>query len=83
LRITETRPNGDVVKRDDVISIRDDLGKFVGKADGDIVDITYVLEANRKFDTWGKYQFSIEHTMPRDTVHLAMEVGMILKKTVK
>ena len=83
LRITETRPNGDVVKRDDVISVRNDNGEFVGKADGDIVDITYVLDANRKFEEWGKYQYTIEHTMPRDTVHLAMEIGMILRKTVK
>lgn len=83
VRITETRPNGDVVKRDEVIDIRDDNGDFIGKADGDIVDVTYFLDQARKFETWGKYSYKIEHTMPRDTVHLAMEIGMILKKSAK
>jgi hypothetical protein len=71
------------VKRDEVIGVRNENGDFIGKADGDIVDITYTLDRARKFETWGKYSYTVEHTMPRDTVHLAMELGMILKKTVK
>jgi gliding motility-associated lipoprotein GldH len=83
LRITETLPNGTVIKRDELIPVRTEDGKFLGKADGDIVDITYALDAAREFESWGKYRYSVEHTMPRDTVHLAMELGMILRKPVK
>jgi len=80
LRITEVQPNGDVVTRDERILVRDEAGKFEGKADGDLVDITYILDKSRNFKSWGKYKFTVEHTMPRDTVHLALEVGMVLRK---
>jgi gliding motility-associated lipoprotein GldH len=83
VRITETLPNGDLIIRDELIAVRNEQGEFIGKADGDIVDISYTLDAKRTFETWGKYQYSVEHTMPRDTVHLAMELGMILKKNNK
>ena len=80
IRVEETGPGGEVSKKDVIIPIRNENGEWTGKADGDIVDIEYALERNRTFRTWGKYSYRVTHTMPMDTVHLAMEVGLVIRK---
>ncbi|MDZ4823117.1 MAG: gliding motility lipoprotein GldH [Flavobacteriales bacterium] len=79
MRITEKDPDGSTMIRDLDFRVRDEEGKFMGDAGYDIIDLDYVLEQEKKFPILGNYTYTIEHTMPTDPVHYAMEVGLVVR----
>ncbi len=82
MKITEINPQGERTIRDVDFKVRDENGEFIGDKGFDIVDIEYVLDANKHFPTHGDYTYTIEQAMPMniETLHFAMEVGLILKE---
>lgn len=82
IKVTEINPQGERTTRDVDFKIRDENGEFIGEKGFDIVDIEYVLDANKSFPTHGDYTYVIEQAMPMniETLHFAMEVGLVLKE---
>ena len=82
MKITEINPQGERTIRDVDFKVRDENGEFIGDKGFDIVDLEYVLDVNKHFPTHGDYTYTIEQAMPMniETLHFAMEVGLILKE---
>jgi len=82
MKITEVNPAGERITRDVDFKVRDENGEFIGEKGFDIIDIEYVLDANKEFLTHGDYTYIIEQAMPPtiEKLHYAMEVGLILKE---
>lgn len=84
MKVTETSPDNNVVRRDVEIQLRDEKGEFIGEKGYDIIDIEYVLDAAKEYPMIGKYTYTIEQDMPDiDPLDFAMEVGMILRDKPK
>lgn len=82
MKVTEINPQGERTIRDVDFKVRDEKGEFIGEKGFDIIDIEYVLDANKHFPTHGDYTYIIEQAMPPtiEKLHFAMEVGLILKE---
>ena len=80
LHATETNPQGESVRRDVEVPIRDAKGDFYGEKGFDIIDIEYVIDSKKEFPTFGKYTYTLEAAMPEiDPVVYVMELGLVLR----
>lgn len=80
MKVTETGPDNQSIRRDVEIQLRDKNGEFIGEKGYDIIDIEYILDAQKEYPTIGKYTYTIEQDMPEiDPLDFAMEVGLILR----
>jgi gliding motility-associated lipoprotein GldH len=80
VRINETDPEGQVIIRDLDFAVRGEDGEPLGEPAYDIMDLTVSVDREKKFPVLGTYTYSVAHIMPVDTVHYAMEVGLVLRK---
>ncbi len=80
VRIKETDPEGQVIIRDLDFAVRGEDGEPLGEPAYDIMDLTVPVDREKKFPVLGTYIYSVAHIMPVDTVHYAMEVGLVLRK---
>lgn len=62
------------------LSVRDEDGKYVGDAAGDIWDSEHLVIPEIKFNLPGVYKYEVTHDMPVKNVVFAMEIGMIVAK---
>ncbi len=84
LHVTETNPQGESVRRDVEVPIRNANGDFYGEKGFDIIDIEYVIDTKKEFPTFGKYTYTLEAAMPEiDPVVYVMELGFILRDVQK
>lgn len=84
LHVTETNPQGESVRRDVEVPIRNANGDFYGEKGFDIIDIEYVIDTKKEFPTFGKYTYTLEAAMPEiDPVVYVMELGFILRDIQK
>jgi gliding motility-associated lipoprotein GldH len=80
LHVTETNPQGESVRRDLEVPIRDAKGDFYGEKGFDIIDIEYVIDSGKEFPTFGQYTYTLEAAMPEiDPVVYIMELGLVLR----
>lgn len=80
VKITETSPSGNLLVNEYELKIREENGDYIGEAALDIWDSEHQIETGKKYEEKGTYTYSIEHNMPSDPVHFAMEIGVILDK---
>jgi len=80
--ITKTLPNGDSYTKDAEFRVVDENNNYIGSAGGDIWDLENIFAENEYLEK-GKYQFIIEQDMGTDPVIVVMEIGLIVKKSVK
>ena len=78
VKVTETSPSGKEMVKEYELKIRDDNGDYLGEAGYDIWDSEHIVEANKKYEETGTYIYVLEHNMPKDPLHFAMEIGLIL-----
>jgi gliding motility-associated lipoprotein GldH len=84
LKITETDPTGEKIRRDVDIAIRDAKGEFIGDKGFDIIDLEYVLDASKQYPQFGKYSYEIEQDMPDvDPLEFVMEIGLKVRDVPK
>lgn len=81
VKITEKSPSGKETQKEYTVKIKDENGNYIGDPGYDIWDSEHLIEANKKFHETGTYTYKIEHMMPKDPLHFAMEIGLILDKT--
>lgn len=79
--ITEKSPQGETTIPMD-FKVRNEDGTYIGDGSGDIWDIEIPIHENVQLDK-GTYSYKIENSMPLDKVHMVMEVGIIIRKSVK
>ena len=80
MRLTETDPEGNITITDLDIPTRNEKGEWIGDAGYDIMDLEYEIMNEKNFPVLGNYTYTIEHTMAEDTLHYAMEVGLVLRQ---
>ncbi|MCC6599123.1 MAG: hypothetical protein IT223_00440 [Crocinitomicaceae bacterium] len=81
IRMTENAPSGKKTIRDIEIPVRDSSGQFIGEKGFDIIDLEYVIDAEKNYPSHGVYTYTLEQAVPGvDPLHYAMEIGLILKK---
>jgi gliding motility-associated lipoprotein GldH len=81
VRIRETDPSGESLVYDLDIPVRDAKGEFIGEKGFDIIDLEYPIDLKKMYGMHGDYMYTIEQRMSGvDTLHFAMEAGLILKK---
>ncbi|TVR39333.1 MAG: hypothetical protein EA392_06955 [Cryomorphaceae bacterium] len=78
VKVTEISPSGKESVYEYELSIRDENGDYMGEPGFDIWDSEHLVEPNKTFSETGTYTYHIEHNMPRDPLHYAMEIGVIL-----
>ena len=81
VKVIETSPSGTELIKEYEVKIRDKNGDYLGDPALDIWDSEHLIESDKKYEEKGTYTYSIEHNMPSDPVHFAMEVGVILDKS--
>jgi len=82
VKVTETSPSGTVSTKEYDLKVREDNGEFIGEPGLDIWDSEHLIEGNKQFAETGTYQYTIEHIMPNDPLHYAMEIGIVLDKAL-
>jgi gliding motility-associated lipoprotein GldH len=80
MKISETDPDGNKTIREVEFRVRDENGEFIGEAGYDIIDLEYVLDEEKQFPVLGDYTYEMIPNMPTDTVHFAMEVGLVIRE---
>ncbi len=80
VRVTEISPSGKELVDEYDLKIRDENGDYIGEAALDIWDSEHLIKEKMKFSEGGTYTYKIEHVMPKDPLHFAMEIGVILDK---
>ncbi|MBD78388.1 MAG: hypothetical protein CL840_05680 [Crocinitomicaceae bacterium] len=80
VRVTEIDPNGEQVVTNHELIVREDNGEYIGEPGYDIWDSEHVIETNKQYKLKGNYKYILEHNMPTDPLHFAMEIGVILDK---
>ena len=81
VRVTETSPSGKEVVEEFDLKIRDKNGDYIGEPALDIWDSEHLIKEKVKFNESGTYTYKIEHTMPQDQLHFAMELGLTIDKS--
>ena len=82
MKVIEIDPQGQRTIRDVDFRIRDEQGGFIGDKALDIIDLQYILDANKTYPMHGQYTYQIEHAMPSNiqTLHYVMEIGLTLRE---
>ncbi|MFZ6053091.1 gliding motility lipoprotein GldH [Halocola ammonii] len=80
VKVTETSPSGDESVNEYELKVRDENGEYIGDPGLDIWDSEHLVETDKKFDETGTYTYVVEHIMPVDPLHYAMEIGLIVDK---
>lgn len=78
--VKEISPSGKETSNNYELKIRDENGEYIGEAGYDIWDSEHLVEPSKKFEESGTYTYIIEHNMPKDPLHFAMEVGIVVDK---
>ncbi|MDG1332627.1 MAG: gliding motility lipoprotein GldH [Crocinitomicaceae bacterium] len=81
VKVTQISPSGKEIENEYSMKVRDENGDYIGEAALDIWDSEHLVEEKMKFDESGTHSFKVEHIMPRDPLHFAMEIGLILDKS--
>lgn len=80
IQLTSSSPSG----KNDIevieIPIKDENGKHLGEAIGDVADIKKTVRENLKFGEKGIYSFEFKQMMVPEDVGGIMEVGLIISK---
>lgn len=80
--ITKTLPNGDLYTKGAEFQVVDQNNNYIGSAGGDIWDLENIFAENEYLEK-GKYEFIIEQDMDTDPIIVVMEIGLIVKKSIK
>jgi len=80
VKVTETSPSGKEIVKEYDLKVREDNGDYIGEAGYDIWDSEHIVETNKRYEETGTYNYTLEHIMPSDPLHFAMEIGVILDK---
>lgn len=80
IKVTEINPDGTEEVNHYSLKIREENGQYIGDPGYDIWDSEHLVEEAKRFEKRGSYTYIIEHTMPVDPVHFAMEIGLILDR---
>lgn len=80
VKVIETSPSGKVSVNEYDLKVREDNGDYIGEPGFDIWDSEHAVESNKKYEEKGTYTYRIEHMMPSDPLHFAMEIGVIVDK---
>jgi gliding motility-associated lipoprotein GldH len=83
VKMTETSPSGKQQVTEHELKVREDNGEYIGEAGLDIWDSEHLIAQGRTFEEAGTYSFTIEHNMPVEVLNYAMEIGVIVDKSVK
>lgn len=78
VKVTEISPSGKQSEQEYELLIRDEKGEYIGKPGYDIWDSEHKVEPNKTYAEQGTYTYIIEHIMPTDPLHYAMEIGVII-----
>lgn len=78
VKVTETSPSGKENTKEYDLLVRNEKGEYIGKPGFDIWDSEHKIESHKKYEETGIYTYTIEHIMPTDPLHYAMEIGVIL-----
>lgn len=78
VRVTEINPEGVASVYQYDLKVRDKNGDYIGEPGLDIWDSEHLVEEGRSYDQKGNYTYIIEHVMPQDPLHFAMEIGLIV-----
>lgn len=78
VRVTEIDPEGVASVYQYDLKVRDKNGEYIGEPGLDIWDSEHLVEEGRSYDQKGTYTYIIEHVMPQDPLHFAMEIGLIV-----
>jgi gliding motility-associated lipoprotein GldH len=81
VKMTETSPSGQVKVHDLDLKVRKENGEYMGEAGYDIWDSEHLVEAKKQYTEKGTYTYVLEHTMPKDPLYYAMEIGIIVDKS--
>jgi gliding motility-associated lipoprotein GldH len=80
LEVLETKPNGEKIRHDVDILVRDSKGEFIGDKGLDIIDLEFIYDDNLEFPSFGTYTYEIRQVMPEiEILPGVMEIGMILR----
>ncbi|MDW7690711.1 hypothetical protein R9C00_21865 [Flammeovirgaceae bacterium SG7u.111] len=80
VKVTETSPSGKVTEMEYDMIVVDQNGDYIGEPGLDIWDSEHKVAPSKTFEETGTYTYEIAHAMPRDTLNLAMEIGIVLDK---
>jgi len=81
VKVTQIDPSGNELVEEYDLKIRDKNGDYIGDPALDIWDSEHLVEEDVTFNKSGTYTYKIEHIMPSDPLHFAMELGLILDKS--
>ncbi len=83
VKVTETSPSGEMNVNEYELKVRDDNGEYIGDAGYDIWDSEHLVEPSKRYSETGTYKYVIEHVMPVDPLNYAMEIGVVLDKSIQ
>lgn len=80
LEMKTTDPHGQSVSTQHQFKIRNDDKSYIGDASGDIWDFEAPIVSRVQLEK-GTYTFELSHLQPQANLMMAMEVGLIIRKS--
>jgi len=80
-KMTKTLPSGNVEQKSIFIPIKDDKNSYMGDGNGDVYDVTVLVDSAITFTEIGEYKFDVEYQADEELIVQVYQVGVIIKSS--